>query len=60
VIDRDLGNSEAPRAKARGIFAEPSEAKNAIPPRGKPRGFLAKEGDINTTAALIIRAAVLF
>jgi len=51
---------EAPRAKARGIFAEPSEAKNAIPPRGKPRGFLAKEGDINTTAALIIRAAVLF
>ncbi|MDI6774677.1 MAG: AtpZ/AtpI family protein [Verrucomicrobiota bacterium] len=49
-------SGEAPRAKARGISAEPSEAGNAIPPRGirlrqsasagqEPRGFLAKEGD---------------
>jgi len=37
--------SEAPRGKPRGIFAEPCEAKNAIPPCGKSQGFLAKEGE---------------
>ncbi len=37
-------NSEAPRGKPRGICAEPCEAKNAIPPCGKPQGFLAKKG----------------
>ncbi len=55
----DRGHTcEAPGAKARDIFAKPSEAKNAIltirshfaakdgPPRGKSRGFLAKEGEI--------------
>ena len=36
---------EAPRGKPRGIFAEPCEAKNAIPPCGKPQGFLAKKGE---------------
>jgi len=36
--------SEAPRGLPRGIFAEPSEAKNAMPPCGKPQSFLAKEG----------------
>lgn len=35
---------EAPRGKPRGIFAEPCKAKNAIPPCGKPQGFLAKKG----------------
>ena len=38
-------NSEAPRGKLRGIFAEPCEAKDAIPPCGKPQGFLAKKGE---------------
>ncbi|MCX6993579.1 MAG: PDDEXK nuclease domain-containing protein [Kiritimatiellaeota bacterium] len=52
--------SEAPRGKPRGnllrrssigyaegrVFAEPCEAKNAIPPCGKkPQGFLAKKGE---------------
>jgi len=31
--------SEAPRGKPRGIFAEPCEARNAILPCGKPQGF---------------------
>jgi len=38
-------NSEAPRGKPRGIFAEPCEAKDAIPPCGKSQGFLAKKGE---------------
>jgi hypothetical protein len=37
-------HSEAPRGKSRGIFAEPCEAKNVIPPCGKPQDFLAKKG----------------
>ena len=49
---------EAPRGEPRGnllrrsslgyagrVFAEPCEARNAIPPCGKPQGFLAKKGD---------------
>jgi len=36
---------EASRGKPRDIFAEPCEAKNAIPPCGKPQGFLAKKGE---------------
>lgn len=38
--------SEARRAKARSIFAEPPEAKNAIPPSGnllRPRGYEGQE-----------------
>ena len=48
---------EAPRNKPQGnllrrssigyagrVFAEPCEAKNAMPPCGKPQGFLAKKG----------------
>jgi len=27
------------------VFAEPCEAKDAIPPCGKPQGFLAKKGE---------------
>ena len=38
--------SEALRTEARGIFVEPSEAKNSIPPFGNPQGFPAKEGDV--------------
>ena len=38
--------SEAPRGKPRGIFAEPCEAKDTIQPCGKPQGFLAKKGRI--------------
>ena len=50
--------SEAPHGKPRGnllrrsslgysgrVFAEPCEARNAIPPCGKPQGFLAKKGE---------------
>jgi signal peptidase I len=37
--------SEAPRGKPRGIFAEPCEATDAISPCGKPQGFLAKKGE---------------
>jgi len=37
--------SEAPRGKPRGIFAEPCETQNAIPPCGKPHDFLAKKGE---------------
>ena len=50
------GGREAPRGKPQDIFAKPSdlsaeairakgEAKDAIPPYGKPQGFLAKEGE---------------
>ena len=42
--------SEAPRGKPRGIFAEPCEAQNAIPPCGKPQGFLAKKGKTDNIA----------
>jgi hypothetical protein len=40
----NMKNSEAPRGKPRGIFAEPCEATEAIHPCGKPQGFLAKKG----------------
>ena len=34
--------------KPRGIFAEPCEARHAIPCCGKPQGFLAKKGEQGT------------
>jgi len=45
IRERGRRQSEAPRGKPRGVFAEPCEAKNAIPSCGKPQGFLAKKGD---------------
>jgi len=50
---RQITDSEAPRGKPRGIFAEPCEAKNAIPPCGKPQGFLAKKGDGEPAHAIL-------
>ncbi|MDP2989825.1 MAG: lipopolysaccharide heptosyltransferase II, partial [Kiritimatiellota bacterium] len=38
----------------RGIFAEPCEARNVIPPCGKPQGFLAKKGERPGAATLIV------
>jgi len=65
--------SEVPRSLPRGIFAKPSEAKNAIPPCGnfrgeghegqEPQGFPAKEGgkssrtEHNPATCLICRVA---
>jgi trigger factor len=50
-VDYTRQDSEAPRGKPRGIFAEPCEAKDAIHPCGKPQGILAKKGKNQPTGA---------
>ena len=63
--DRWLGTDSIRKSEApRGIFAEPcdlsgialakTEARNAIPPCGKPQGFLAKKGEYPTSASIVL------
>ena len=52
--------SEAPRGKPRGIFAEPCEAKDAIPPCGKPQGFLAKKGELYVNPACYVLFGIIY
>jgi heme/copper-type cytochrome/quinol oxidase subunit 4 len=62
--------SEAPRGEPRGIFAEPCEAKDAIPSCGilrcqgnggqEPQGFLAKKGVLSKTSIEGAAQSILF